>query len=146
MPLGGNTWVQGSTEKKRILTGNGIENWSDKGVSFITYVRINTAGTLQVKLKAKAAQACQLSMTIAGKKKTVKVNTTDFQWATAGEWMLKDTGYIAIQLSAVDKDGDRFADISDYELSGTAINATTAYVKTMKAISFIGAVVDLPFT
>jgi hypothetical protein len=129
LPLGGNTWVQGSSEKKRVLTGNGIENWSSKEVSFTTYVRINTPGSLQVKLKAKAAQACQLAMTIGGKKKTVKINTADFQWATAGEWSLKDTGYIAIQLSAIDKKGDSFADISDYELSGTAINTATAYVK-----------------
>jgi hypothetical protein len=84
---------------------------------------------MQVKLKGKATQPCTLALTIGGKQHTVKVNNTTVQWITVGEWTLKDTGYIAIQLSGVDKQGDHFAAISDYELSGTAINEATAFVK-----------------
>lgn len=128
LPLGGNTWVQGNTDKKHLLTARGIGNWNNNEVSFTTYVRINTAGTLQVKLKGKTTQACQLNMTIGGKKKTVKLSEADFQWVSAGEWALKDTGYIAIQLAAAGKQ-EGSIDISDYELSGTAINTATAFVK-----------------
>jgi hypothetical protein len=129
LPLGGNTWVHGQTGKQRLLTSNGIENWSDKTTTFTTWVRINTPGTMQIKLKGKAAQPCTLAFSIGGKQHTVKVNSAAAQWITVGEWTLKDTGYIVIQLSGVDKQGDYFADISDYELNGTAINEATAFVK-----------------
>lgn len=130
LPLGGNTWVHGHTGKgQRLLTANGIERWNDKTVSFTTYIRINTPGTMQVKLRGNATHPCKLAMTIAGKKKTVKVDQAGFQWVYAGEWTLKDTGYIAIQLSAADIQSDGFVNISDYAISGTAINTATVYVK-----------------
>jgi hypothetical protein len=129
LPLGGNTWVHGNADKERFLTGNGVENWNNKDAYFVTYVRINTPGTMQVKLKGKASQPCKLALTIAGKRKTVNVDQADAQWVNAGEWTLSDTGYIAIQLSGLERKGDKFADISDYEISGTAINAATAFVK-----------------
>ena len=129
LPLGGNTWVHGSTDNERLLNNNGVVNWNNKEVYFTTWVRINTPGTMQLKLKGKAAQSCKLAITIAGTRKTVDVAQPDFQWVSAGEWTVKDTGYIAIRLSGVEKTGDKFADISDYEISGTAINTATAYVK-----------------
>ncbi len=129
LPLGGNTWVQGPAEKKRLLTANGIENWNNKDVSFTTYVRINTPGTMQVKLKGRASLPTQLTMTIAGNKKTISISEAETQWVNAGEWSLKDTGYISIQLAAGTKVGEGVINISDYELSGTAINTATAYVK-----------------
>lgn len=129
LPLGGNTWAQGVADKKRLVTANGIEHWTSQEVSFTTYVRINTPGSLQVKLRAKGDKPSTLAMTIGGKTKRVKVSEAGFHWVEAGEWKLKDTGYIAIQLAGVDKTGEAFADVSDYELSGTAINAATAYVK-----------------
>lgn len=129
LPLGGNTWVHGHSGKQRLLTTNGVENWNDKKITFTTWVRIDTPGTIQIKLKGKTTLPCTLALSIAGNKKTVKVSDETMQWITVGEWILKDTGYIAIQLSGVDKQGQCFADISDYELSGTAINEATAFVK-----------------
>lgn len=129
VPLGGNTWVQGSSGAPRLLTRNGIENWKAGPASFTTYIRINTPGSIQVKLKAKADLHCKLAMTIAGRREVVKISQPDFQWIDAGTWTLKDTGYITIQLSAIEKQGEQFADVSDYSISGTAINAATAFVK-----------------
>ena len=129
LPLAGNTWVHGNTGDRSLLTGNGIENWNKKEVSFTTYVRINTPGTMHVRLKGKATKPCNVAMTIAGIKMTIGINQPRFQWMETGVWFLKDTGYIAIQLSAGDMHGDCFADISDYEISGTVINGATAFVK-----------------
>ncbi|MDF2193427.1 DUF3472 domain-containing protein [Paraflavitalea sp. CAU 1676] len=128
VPLGGNTWAFGGAERRQV-SGNGIERWKNKEVYFITYVRINTPGSMVVKLKASNAQASQLTMTIAGKKKKVPVGAGVDQWAAAGEWQVKDTGYIAIRLEGESRTGDEFPAISDYEISGTAINTATAYVK-----------------
>ncbi len=58
---------------------------------------------MQVKLKGKASLPTQLTMTIAGNKKTISISEAETQWVNAGEWTLKDTGYIAIQLAAAAK-------------------------------------------
>lgn len=76
--------MYGSTDKRHLLTGNGIENWNDKDAWFITYVRINTPGTMQVKLKGKTNQPCKLEMSIAGKKQPVNISQADFQWTNVG--------------------------------------------------------------
>src|SRR5438132_1461893 len=65
LPLGGNTWAYGSTKGQGLLTNKGIDNWNYRAVYFITYLRINTPGTMQVKLKAKTEMPCKLSLTIA---------------------------------------------------------------------------------
>ena len=136
VPLGGNTWAFGAAERRQI-TGNGIERWSNKDVYFITYVRINTPGSMVVKLKASNSAGSKLTMTIAGKKKTVSVKPGNNQWFSAGEWQVKDTGYIAIRLEGVSKKGEEFAAVSDYEISGTAINHATAYVKNNEGNFFL---------
>jgi len=128
VPLGGNTWAFGSADRRQV-TGKGIERWSNKEVYFITYVRINTPGSMAVKLKASNDAASQLTMTIGGKKKTIKIEPGTGQWLTAGEWQVKDTGYVAIRLEGNSKKGEEFAAVSDYEISGSAINNATAFVK-----------------
>jgi len=47
----------------------------------------------------------------------------------AGNWTLNDTGYIKISIAAKEKTGEYFADIKAYEISGTAVNSKTAFVK-----------------
>ncbi|WP_276483278.1 DUF3472 domain-containing protein [Paraflavitalea pollutisoli] len=129
VPLGGNTWAYSNNEKKPRVTANGIEQWTDAGAYYVTYVRVNRPGSMLVKLKATGQQACKLSMTIAGKEKTIWVGAVNNEYVTAGEWQLKDTGYIAIKLVGISKEGASFASVSDYAISGTAINTATTYVK-----------------
>lgn len=77
VPLGGNTWVHGSSGTVRLLTRQGIANWESEAVSFTTYIRINTPGSMQVKLKAKADGHCRLALTIAGKREVVEISRPD---------------------------------------------------------------------
>lgn len=43
--------------------------------------------------------------------------------------MTTDTGYIAIRIKGIEKFGRNFAAISKYEITGSAINSQTAFVK-----------------
>jgi hypothetical protein len=129
LPIAGNSWAQNVTGRSRIITNAGIENWTNKEVQFDTYLRINQPGSLKIKLNAKTQGQSKLQMVVNGVKKTVTVNSKEFQLHDAGEWKIEDTGYIKITLSGISKTSERFADISEYEISGTAINAKTAFVK-----------------
>lgn len=126
VPLGGNTWAQNSN---RVISNKGIQNWKSEN-SFDTYVRVQTPGTLELQLRARAASKSVLSTSINGVKNKIEVNTSEWQWYPAGKWTIKDTGYVKITLSGVSKTGDSYADISEYQLGGTAINNQTAFVKS----------------
>jgi hypothetical protein len=130
LPIAGNTYAQNVTGRSRIITNNGIENWTDSQVQFDTYLRISQSGTIQIALNAKTDGESNLQLSINGKKKTVTMKGDGFQSYSAGEWTVKDTGYVKITLAGLSKTGSRFADVSHYEISGTAINGKTAYVKS----------------
>ncbi len=48
---------------------------------------------------------------------------------SAGDWMIKDSGYIAFNIKGISKTGERFADVSTLKLSGNAIDQKIAFVK-----------------
>lgn len=129
LPLAGNTWAQNVAGGSRVLTNAGIEAWTRSETTFDTYLRITQPGSINVALNAKADGQSKLQLSINGKKKTVTVSGNNFQSYPTGEWKVKDTGYLKITLSGLSKTGERFAEVSEYHISGTVINAKTAYVK-----------------
>lgn len=128
VPLGGNTFA--SQTKDASITKHGIENWSDPQTSFKVYVRVSKKGTLAVTLNqlSKISGENELSVSINNQVKKVRVTQNEAPLA-AGEWTIKDTGYVAIQLKGLKKSGLEFPNIGSLVLSGTAIDDKTAYVK-----------------
>lgn len=129
LPIAGNTYTQHVAGRSRLITNNGIESWTDGQAQFDTYLRVSQPGTLKIALVAKADGKSRLRLAINGQKKTITVHSDAFQRYETGEWTVKDTGYVKITLSGLSKTGSRFADVSGYEISGTAVQAKTAYVK-----------------
>lgn len=129
LPIAGNTYAQNVSGRRGPITINGIEGWTQGETRFDTYLRINRPGTIQLALNAKTDGESGLQVSLNGKDKMVTVKGNAWQRYEAGEWKVSDTGYLKITLSGLSKSGERFADISGYEIGGTAINAKTAYVK-----------------
>lgn len=129
LPIGGNTYAINTASERGAVTNNGIENWADKEAQFETYLRVNKPGTVRLAVHARTDKESKLQVELFGEKKIVTIKGTAWQRYEAGEWVVKDSGYLKIILCGVFKSGKRFADMSQYEVSGTAINAQTAYVK-----------------
>lgn len=129
VPVGGNTWVQNPAGKTSVITKKGIENWTQTELQFATYLRINRPGTIKIALNAKTSGESKLQVSLNGRKKVVTVSGETFRYYDAGEWTVSDTGYLRINLAGLSKTRQRFAEVSDYEVSGTAVNEKTAYVK-----------------
>ncbi|RYG21422.1 MAG: DUF3472 domain-containing protein [Chitinophagaceae bacterium] len=128
VPLGGNAYA--SQPKSTFITKNGIENWTDPETSFKVYVRIAKKGTLALSLNqlSKIVGESELSISIQNQTKKVRIANQHASLAV-GEWVIKDTGYVAIQLKGLKKSGTQFPTIGSLVLSGTAIDAKTAFVK-----------------
>lgn len=128
IPTGGNTWA--SKEKgNKCITKNGIEKWSFKDVEFKTYFRTTQKGSLFLKLTAKSPRGCRLLVTIKDVTKEINIASAEYKIYEVGEWDIEDTGYVAIHVKGIEKHGNYFAAISEYKISGSAINNQTAFVK-----------------
>lgn len=128
VPLGGNAFA--SQNKNASITKNGIENWTDPQTSFKIYVRFAKKGTLQVSLNqlSKINGEHELSLSINNQAKKVLI-TQKNESLLVGEWIIKDTGYVAIQLKGIRKTGTTFPIIGSLLLTGTAVDAKTTFVK-----------------
>jgi hypothetical protein len=129
LPLGGNSFAINAGRNERMIGNAGIENWTKKEVSFDSYLRVSRPGTLNLAITAKSTGESRLQIAINKQTHAVTVSGNDFKRYDAGEWNLTDTGYVKITLSGLSKTGDKFGDLSSYQVSGTAIDAKTAYVK-----------------
>jgi hypothetical protein len=127
VPLGGNTWTTGAGGK---VNNQGITGWTSAEATFTTYVRFAQKGRVKVWLHLQApAAGSTLKITALQRSRTIKVQGEAFKDWYAGEWRVTDTGYVAITLAGVAKNGAVFADVASLKLSGEAVNAATAYVK-----------------
>ena len=129
VPLGGNTWCNQTSMDANYITRQGIKNWNDEKVSFDTYVRMTDTGNVKVQLKARNNSFSQLKLEINGKANAFTIKSSDYSWYDAGVWKITDTGYIKLHLSALLKTGSLIGEVSDFRLSGTAINSKTAFVQ-----------------
>ena len=129
VPIGGNTWGTPNREGG-IVSNKGIERWNDPGTVFTTFVRVSATGYIRVWLDLKAPDGIgKIQLSISGRGRKIKVNTKSWKRYYVGQWRISDTGYIAFRIKGIEKTGNTFADISNLELRGTAINERTAYTK-----------------
>ncbi len=128
VPLGGNSWRDG--EGSGQITDEGIKEWSGQDVSFTAYVRINRPGSLRVWLDAVVPSGQSvLRVLINDQDQKISLSAGEDQPVYAGEWQVKDTGYVAIKIEGISKEGEVFADIQNLQVSGTAVDNQTAFVK-----------------
>lgn len=130
VPIGGNTWQEGEGLGSSNISKAGITQWESKNTTFTTYFRVNKVGSLKLWLRAKVTEGeSAIEANISGERKSVIVSKTDFEDIYVGEWNLPDTGYIAVELKGISKDGSTFADIESLKIDGGAVNEDTKYVK-----------------
>lgn len=137
VPAGGNTWYSGTATRGGRVDDEGIHNWTNADVSFITYVRVNRQGSLKVWLNAEVPSGQSfLNVSVSGQSKKISLLPGGEKPVYAGTWQIKDTGYVSIKIGGVSKEGKVFANVKGLQLSGTAINKQTAFVKNNKGNFF----------
>ena len=127
VPIGGNTFTSSGG---RNIGREGIVRWSDEKQQFTTYVRITQPGTLKLAVNLKVPEGrSRLKISVVGMAKEIDVEGNGYRDHAAGEWTIKDTGYVACIISGINKTGTVFADIMSLTMEGSSINEKTAYVK-----------------
>ncbi len=128
--VAGNSWRTPAGTEGGEITKEGIKNWTDKNVDFVTYVRLAHAGSLILSLKAGLPDGNSLLLiSIADKSKRVSLSGSELKLYDAGKWDIMDSGYVAISIKGLTKTGTEFATITGLQISGTAVDEGTSYVK-----------------
>lgn len=131
VPVGGNTWqTAGKVPRNDLIKKEGIVGWKQTDAAFKTFFRVTNLGTVKLWLNASVPMGeTTIEVKIDGKAKKVKLDNSSLANVYAGEWKLKDTGYVAVELKGLSKNGEMFANVSDFKIAGTSINDGTRYVK-----------------
>ena len=130
LPLGGNTWSSSNQNEGGSVTNNGIENWNNANTTFATYLRVSLPGSLKVSVHLKVPGGeSVLQVSINGKSEKIHATGAEAKDYYAGQWNIKDTGYVAVVLKGLSKTGDVFADVSSLEMEGSAIDEHTSFTK-----------------
>lgn len=131
VPLGGNSWVTvqppGSPER---VTANGWENWENSHVVFSTWIKVNKAGQLNLFARLAVPEGeSRLECRVNGITRTITVTGKEWKEYHLGSWNIPRAGYVKIDARGIKRSGKLFALASELRISGSAVNAQTAYVK-----------------
>jgi Domain of unknown function (DUF3472)/Domain of unknown function (DUF5077) len=130
VPIGGNAWRTDKDTLGGNISDKGIVLWLNKKAEFTAYVRFAKKGNFKLWLNLKVPDG-ESTLSVSALRDTrqliVRGNTLSDHYV--GEWVVKDTGYVAFTIKAISKTGNIFADINSLKLAGSAIGKRTAYVK-----------------
>ncbi len=122
IPLGGNAWVT----KGAKISESGLENWTNSDQVCKVYFKVSANGKLKLSLNLSSKNS-KINVTVAGKSITIQSNGEPE--IMVGGWEILKAGYIEVQLKGIEKQDPTFGIISSLGVSGSCINAETAYVK-----------------
>jgi DUF2075 family protein len=129
VPLGGNAYIEHQDDAK--LTQRGIEQWKSSTAYIKVYVRLAKIGDLTLSLGdlTKIEGDNQLSVGIKNQFKTIQVRQDAAHQLKVGTWKITDTGYLVIEIKGLNKSGAYYPNMGTLELSGSAIDENTKFVK-----------------
>lgn len=128
VPIGGNSWVHGGNQER--ITEAGLTGWSSSSATLATYVRVARPGTLSLRLVASSSGTSQVRVTVLGQAKTLTLKAGNSVETEVGDWKVATPGYVKIELRGIAKTADEFGQPGAWILDGSAVDESTAFVKT----------------
>ena len=130
VPLGGNAYRVNKGRTGGNISNNGIVNWTDPAVSYNSYIRFSERGKLKLWITARLPTGkSKIRITTGNSSKDIIVDGADEKDYYAGEWKIKDSGYVAFNIKAISKTGSHFPDISALKISGNNVNDKISFVR-----------------
>ncbi|WP_428657833.1 DUF3472 domain-containing protein [Runella sp.] len=128
IPIGGNAWLIHS-EKPEKITKEGLVEWTHSQTVCRTYLRVNQTGKLKISVTLSAAGESKLSVTVFGKTVAFMTASEGTKEYFVGEWDMNEASYVSIDLKGITKTAATFGAVQSINVSGSAVNAETVFVK-----------------
>ena len=133
LPVGPNSWVfdaSGSCQPSRVVSNDGIKNWSDTGLKIRTYFWVGTAGLLDLRLNAAVDSGMSRIRCSVGKEvKDVTLSNTVPAIITVGAFSVAQPGYQVLEMQGLSKTAGTFAEVTALSLSGEACTGDIHFIK-----------------
>lgn len=137
LPLGGNAFSSVKTTRGNTINSNGITRWRNADESFTVYFRTSKKGTFNLTFdEFKLQGEAELQIGVNGVKRTLVLNEGT-KSASVGSFT-KDSGYVAINIVGVKKQGEFFPSIASLKVSGSILGGETNIVKGNSSDMYFG--------
>jgi len=131
VPIGGNTWAyshSGKAIKEEFKNGH-IDNWNNPSIYYETFIRFAQKTNLELTLEIEQIHdGGTFEISLGASSKKIKINKNSKLSLPIGNFELRDTGYHAIRIAAVELQG-KAPIITGYSLSAKGILNQLHYVK-----------------
>jgi Domain of unknown function (DUF3472)/Domain of unknown function (DUF5077) len=119
VPLGGNTWGSLRADGSHApIDSNGITNWDDASTSYTIWFRVSRPGPIDLSFVAAVpGGSSSIGVSIFGVRHVVDWRGKGMVARHAGRWEIVDTGYQAVDIRGLGKNGPVFANIRSLEVS-----------------------------
>lgn len=126
--VGGNGYAIPPTSKVRI-TDEGVTRWSNRDTRIALFFRVNRAGSINLALRARSKEgSSKFLVEAAAKRFEVSVGSSEYSVIPLGTISLTEPGYVRVDISAMEKSGSEFAEISHLVVGGEGIAEPMNYV------------------
>lgn len=131
IPLNGNAWIANDLSlNERMITDQGLKNWSQESSLIRTFVRLNATGQLSLGIKAKSLRGSSvIRITIGAVSKEITIENKELEVIPVGYFDVSEVGYVQIDMQGVSKTDQYFGEVSQLVLGGEATSAGTDFVK-----------------
>lgn len=131
VPLKGNTWVVNDLSlNKKMITDEGLKNWSQESSLIRSFVRLNTTGQLNLGIKAKSLKGSSVvRITIGAVSKEITIENKEIELIPVGYFDISEVGYVQIDIQGISKTDQYFGAISQLVIGGEATSTGTDFVK-----------------
>jgi hypothetical protein len=129
IPIGGNSWLLEKIEGEEI-TNQGFMNWQNSGTICRTFFRISEPGTIHTWLFIESPDTGSvLQVTIGKVSKKIPMSKGHGNRIDVGTWIIKDTGYLHIDVRASGRKNPIFGKLTSIRIEGPSVLATSSFVQ-----------------
>lgn len=135
IPIGGNTYITAGdptfSEKIDDSGTDGLLDWRNQQTIVSVYFKALDTGTVNLFLRTKIdnGTTSQIKVTVANQFYTKNLTNTTFDTVSIGKYIIKEKGYVKVDIQGVSKTGTSFGKLTDLILQGNKVTNTMLYVK-----------------
>lgn len=131
IPVAGNSWVVNAIdENKKIITDEGITNWTNKNNIIQTYFKTTSTGSVSIGLYAKVPRGTsKIKVTLNGVSKEVEIFNLNYKEIIIGSFNLKTIGYQTLSIEALENSSSVIVDIKNVLVGGDVAKEEITFIK-----------------
>lgn len=131
IPVYGNSWLVNDPMKSdEVITETGIQNWKNPEERIRTYFRVETAGSIQIAIKARVTSGkSTVKATFGLISKEISLSNPEFEIVEIGSFQVEKAGYQFIELQGLQKSSSEFAQVTEVLIDGEVVSGNVYFVK-----------------